>query len=68
MIPVSYDLAGAAEATGFSERTISDAIAKGDLVAKTLTEKPGSKKSIRRVDLEAWIDSLPTWQPGRKSA
>jgi hypothetical protein len=68
VIPVSYDLAGAAKATGYSERTISDAIAKGDLVAKTLTDKPGSKKSIRRADLEAWVDSLPTWKPTSKTA
>lgn len=68
MTPVSYDLAGASVATGYSERTISDAIKAGSLVAKTLTGKRGSKWVIRHVDLEAWVDSLPTWTPQSKTA
>jgi hypothetical protein len=63
VIAVSYSLKGAAEATGISERTLSDAIASGDLVTRTLTDKPGSKKVIFREDLEEYVKALPVWKP-----
>lgn len=56
IVPVSYDLARAAAAVGLSERTLRDAIATGDLIAHYLGRKP----LIRRADLDAWIESLPT--------
>lgn len=63
MSAVSYNIAGAAEASGVSERTISDAIRRGDLIAHTLSTKPGSKQLILRRDLEEWVESLPIWEP-----
>lgn len=53
---VSFDQAGAAAATGLSERTIRDAIRNGDLIAHYLGKKP----VILRDDLAEWISSLPT--------
>jgi len=54
--PVSYDLPGAAAATGVSERTIRDAIARGDLIAHYLGRKP----LVMRDELADWVSALPT--------
>ncbi|MBU4213915.1 MAG: hypothetical protein KJ792_04585 [Actinobacteria bacterium] len=62
---VSYDLAGAAGATGISERTIRDAIASGDLVANYVGSK-ATKPILRAVELDAWIASLPTTRGGQR--
>lgn len=59
---VSYDLRGAAEATGVSVSTIQAAVAAGDLVASYVGRKP----VFRAVELDAWVASLPN-QPQRKS-
>lgn len=53
---VSYELAGAAAATGLSDRTIRKAIKDGDLTAHYL----GTKPVITVADLADWIESLPT--------
>jgi hypothetical protein len=62
--PVSYDLAGAAAATGLSERTIRDAIASSDLIA----HYSGTKPVLRVADLDEWIESLPTTRRGKEDA
>lgn len=56
---VSYQMDGAVKATGIGETTIKTAIANGDLVAHYV----GVKTVIRAVDLDAWIQSLPTESP-----
>lgn len=53
---VSYNLAGAVAATGISDRTIRQAIKDGVLVAHYV----GSKPFLRALDLDDWIESLPT--------
>jgi len=56
---VSYTLAGAVEATGISEDTIRAAIADGSLIANYVGAK-ATKPVLRAVELDAWIESLPT--------
>lgn len=58
-VPVSYDLVGAAAATGLSERTLRDAVGRGDLVAHYGGAK-ATKPLVTRNDLIAYIESLPT--------
>lgn len=53
---VSYDLAGAAAATGLSVRTLQDAVAAGAL----LVHYSGRKPVILASDLTDYIASLPT--------
>lgn len=53
---ISYDYAGAAEATGLSETTIRAAEKAKELVA----HYQGRKPVFRAVDLDNWIRSLPT--------
>lgn len=53
---VAYDLKGAAEATGLCEKTLRLAVKRGDLIANYL----GSKPLFRPVELDRWIESLPT--------
>lgn len=53
---VSYNTAGAVAATGIGETTIKRAIAEGDLVAHYV----GKKIVLRAVDLDEWIQSLPS--------
>lgn len=60
---VSTDLDGAADATGYSKTTIREAMDAGELVA----HYSGIKPVIRAVDLDAWIESLPTERPKRAS-
>lgn len=64
VIPVSYSLADAASAVGLSERTLSDAIRDGSLVA----HYQGRKALILRDDLRDWIESLPTTRPSERVA
>ena len=61
--PLSYSIAGAAEATGYSERTIHLAIAAGDIQRRYATSKP----VILASDLRDWLESLPTEKPGAGS-
>ena len=53
---VAADLKRAAEAAGCSIRSLQLAIEAGDLTAHYL----GSKPLIRAVDLDEWVESLPT--------
>lgn len=53
---VSYHMAGAVAASGIGETSIKKAIANGDLIAHYV----GTKLVIRAVDLDEWIESLPT--------
>lgn len=61
---VSYDTTGAVEATGLSKTTIQEAVAKGELIA----HYSGRKPIFRAVDLDLWIESLPTERPAYGSA
>lgn len=56
---ISYTLADAVIATGISESTIRAAIADGSLVAHWVGAK-ATKPVLRAVDLDEWIQSLPT--------
>lgn len=53
---VSYNMAGAVGASGIGETTIKKAIANGDLIPHYV----GNKIVIRAVDLDEWVQSLPT--------
>jgi hypothetical protein len=58
---VSYDMNGAAAASGVSKATLTKAIAADELVVHYV----GSKRVVRAADLDDWIRSLPTERPGR---
>lgn len=58
---VSYNMAGAIAATGIGETRIKQAVARGDLIA----HYNGSNLVLRAVDLDEWIQSLPTENPAR---
>lgn len=53
---ISYPLADAAKATGYSESTIRRAVASGDLVV----HYPAGKPVILADDLRAWVANAPT--------
>lgn len=53
---VSYNMAGAVAATGIGETTIKKAIASDELIA----HYNGNRQIFRAVDLDEWIQSLPT--------
>ncbi|KRC52149.1 hypothetical protein ASE16_03625 [Leifsonia sp. Root227] len=57
--PLAYSIAGAAEATGYSERVINDLCARGDLTRRYANRKP----VILATDIEAWLNSLPYEPP-----
>lgn len=59
--PVSYDIPGAALATGLSETTLRDAVRRGDLAA----HYSGTKPVIEREELRAFIQALPAERPRR---
>lgn len=61
---VSYTLADAVIATGISEATIRAAVADGSLVAHYVGAK-ATKPVFRAVELDEWIESLPTVRGGR---
>lgn len=54
--PVSYDLTGASNASGLSERELSRAITAGDLIVHYRGRKP----LITHDELRAFIEALPT--------
>lgn len=56
---VSYTLADAVTATGISEDTIRAAVADGSLVAHYVGAK-ATKPVFRAVELDEWVESLPT--------
>jgi hypothetical protein len=53
---VSFDIPGAALATGLSERTLRDYIRNGDLAV----HYSGTKPVIEREELQAFIRALPS--------
>jgi len=55
-MPVSFDLPGAAVATGLSEYTLREAIRKGDLIVNYY----GTKPLILRDELQRFVADLPT--------
>lgn len=61
IVPVSYDIPGAALATGLSERTLRDYVRKGDLAV----HYSGTKPVIEREELRAFILALPSERPRR---
>jgi len=60
MSRIAYDPDAAAEAVSVSRSTIDAAIRSGDLIARRLTPKAGSKVLIGHDELKAWFDALPT--------
>lgn len=60
--PVSYDIPGAAMATGLSETTLRDAVRRGDLAA----HYSGTKPVIEREELRAFILALPSERRPRR--
>jgi hypothetical protein len=56
---VSYNMAGAVAATGIGETRIKEAHARGDLIG----HYNGRALIFRAVDLDEWIQSLPTERP-----
>lgn len=56
---VSYNVAGAVEASGIGETTLREALRAGDLIAHYVGVKP----VILAADLAEWIASLPTERP-----
>ena len=57
MNKIAYNFAEAAEAVGFSVRTIQRAVQEGELVAHY---RKGDTPRIKLADLEAWVESWPT--------
>lgn len=62
--PISYDLAGAANAVGLSIVSIQKAIRKGDLTPRY----PNRKPLISHTDLVEWFEGLPVDRPGGDNA
>jgi hypothetical protein len=58
---LAYTFEQAAEQCGYSVRTLKQASADGYLLVKYAN----SKGVIRHVDLDAWLDSLPSEPPGQ---
>jgi len=58
---IAYTVAEAAEMVGYSERTLKQAIADGNLLARYAN----TKGVIRHADLDAWIDKLPAEAPAK---
>jgi len=54
---LAYTIAEAAEAVGYSQKTIRRAIASNDLIARYGT---GTKPVIEADELRAWLRSRPT--------
>jgi Helix-turn-helix domain len=60
---VSKALPDAAELVGVSLRTLQRAVDQGDLIVHYAGQR-NTKPIVRAVDLDAWVESLPT-EPGR---
>lgn len=59
MSQIAYTFEQAAEQSGYSIRTLKQAVSNGNLAARYAN----SKGVIRHADLDAWIDSLPAEAP-----
>ncbi len=57
--PITLPLADAAKSVGLSQRTLTDAHDRGDLVGYW----SGSKRLFEPAELRAWIKSMPTQRP-----
>lgn len=64
--PGSFGVKEAADYTSLSVRSINQAIANGDLPVKAGGQK-GGKRLILRADLDAYLQGLPDYIPGRAS-
>lgn len=60
---LALSIPDAAAAVSVSRDVLQLAIKRGELIA----HYPNSKPLIRLVDLEAWLDSLPTEKPAKPS-
>lgn len=58
---IAYTFEQAAEQTGYSVRTLKQAVADGNLAARYAN----SKGVLRHADLETWLDSLPAEAPSK---
>jgi hypothetical protein len=61
MAQIAYTFEQAAEQSGYSIRTLKQAVASGNLAARYAN----SKGVIRHADLDAWVDSLPAEAPAK---
>jgi hypothetical protein len=61
---IAYTYEEAAQAVGYSKRTIQLAVDRGDLIARYANAKP----VIAASELLRWIESLPTEAPKRGGA
>lgn len=56
---IAYTFEEAAEQSGYSIRTLKQAVADGNLMARYAN----TKGVIRHADLDAWVDKLPAEPP-----
>jgi len=61
MSRLAFNFEQAAEAVGYSVDTIRRAVRNHELTARYANSKP----VILASELEAWLESLPTEQPGK---
>lgn len=61
---ITYTVAEAAASTGLSQRTITDAHDRGDLIGHW----SGSKRLFFPADLAEWVKALPTVKPERRAS
>ena len=62
--PLAYTLQQARDVTGLGMTSLYDAIGSGDLAAR----KRGRRTIVLHDDLEAWLKSLPAYQPTGEAA
>jgi hypothetical protein len=60
--PIALSIPDAAAAVGYSETTLKDAIAKGDLIVRYAN----TKGVIAADDLIEWVKSLPIESPAKR--
>lgn len=58
---LAYNFDEAAEQSGYSVRTLKQAVADGNLLARYAN----TKGVIRHADLEEWLDQLPAESPSK---
>ncbi|MFS0715519.1 helix-turn-helix domain-containing protein [Arthrobacter sp. 1P04PC] len=61
MSQIAYTYEQAAQQTGYSIRTIKQAVYDGHLLARYAN----TKAVIRHADLDAWLDQLPAEPPSK---
>jgi hypothetical protein len=62
MTKLAYTIQEAADATGYSESVVKDAMSRGDLIPSYENTKP----VFRRTELERWLDAMPAEPVKRK--